>query len=91
MRRTLAPSVVLILAAMAAHSPVAAQLARQASVSECKGLNEGACAGNQRCSWVKAFKTKKGRDVAAFCRKRPERREAAQAKPAVAQAQSGVQ
>jgi hypothetical protein len=50
--------------------------------SECKGLEQSACAGRERCSWVKAHKRIKGKEVAAFCRKKPERRKAVEAKAA---------
>jgi hypothetical protein len=82
----------LILTVFSSLAPVMAQQVQKASVSECKGLDQTSCAGKERCSWVKSFKTKKGREVSAFCRKKPERKQAAQAaKPAVAQAQAGVQ
>ncbi len=45
-----------------------------AASSECKGLEKTACDGNKRCSWVNSYKTSKGKDVAAFCRKKPERK-----------------
>jgi hypothetical protein len=45
----------------------------RAADSACKGLAQDAC-GTQGCSWVKAYKTTKGKDVAAFCRKKPERK-----------------
>ena len=64
-------------------------MAAEAAVSECKGLEQSACASNQRCSWVKAYKTTKGRDVAAFCRKKPERKASTEAKAASGGSQSG--
>jgi hypothetical protein len=45
----------------------------QAADSACKGLAEDSCK-TQGCSWVKAYKTTKGKDVSAFCRKKPERK-----------------
>lgn len=47
--------------------------------TECKGLEQPACATNEGCSWVKAYKTSKGKDVSAFCRKKPERKKATEA------------
>jgi hypothetical protein len=44
--------------------------------AQCKGLEQSVCASRQGCSWVKAYKTSKGREVAAFCRKKPERKKA---------------
>jgi hypothetical protein len=42
----------------------------RAADSACKGLAQDAC-GTQGCSWVKAHKRSKGKEVAAFCRKKP--------------------
>lgn len=51
----------------------------QSAGSECKGLEKPACQGNDRCSWVNAYKTSKGSEVSAFCRKKPERKKSSQA------------
>ena len=45
----------------------------QAAESACKGLGQEPCQA-QGCSWVKSYKTTKGKEVAAFCRKKPERK-----------------
>jgi hypothetical protein len=45
----------------------------RAGDSPCKGLVQEPCQ-TQGCSWVKSYKTSKGKDVAAFCRKKPERK-----------------
>jgi hypothetical protein len=45
----------------------------QAAESPCKGLGQEPCQA-QGCSWVKSYKTTKGKDIAAFCRKKPERK-----------------
>lgn len=45
----------------------------RAAESLCKGLGQEPCQ-TQGCSWVKSYKTSKGKDVAAFCRKKPERK-----------------
>lgn len=45
----------------------------RAADSPCKGLAQDNCS-TQGCSWVKSYKTAKGRDVSAFCRKKPERK-----------------
>jgi len=42
----------------------------RAAESACKGLANNACSGNSACSWVKAYKTKKGKEIAGFCRKK---------------------
>ncbi|WP_125461871.1 MULTISPECIES: hypothetical protein [Rhodomicrobium] len=62
-------SAVLALAAMALSAPNA-----HAAASPCKGLAQQGCESKGACSWVKAYKTTKGRDVSAFCRKKPERK-----------------
>ena len=41
------------------------------AASPCKGLAEAACGANTGCSWIKATKTKKGKDVKAYCRLKP--------------------
>jgi hypothetical protein len=58
------------LVAMALTAPASA-----ATPSPCKGLDQTTCQGNKICSWVRAHKTSKGRDVSAFCRKKPEKKE----------------
>lgn len=44
-----------------------------AEESPCKRLTQEPCQA-KGCSWVKSYKTTKGREVAAFCRKKPERK-----------------
>ena len=39
--------------------------------SPCRGLAETACGANAGCSWIKATKTKRGKDVKAYCRLKP--------------------
>ena len=51
----------------------AASAGSRAAESPCKRLGQEPCQA-QGCSWVKAYKTTKGKDVAAFCRKKPERK-----------------
>jgi hypothetical protein len=41
------------------------------AASPCKGLAEAACTGNTACSWIKATKTKAGKDRKAYCRLKP--------------------
>ena len=43
------------------------------AASECKGLEKQPCESKESCSWVRAYKTSKGREVSAFCRKKPGR------------------
>jgi hypothetical protein len=42
----------------------------RAADAACKGLATEACSGNGSCSWVKPYKTKKGKEIAGFCRKK---------------------
>ena len=63
---------ILAMVAMAMSAPNA-----RAADSPCKGLEQTGCEAKGGCSWVKAYKTTKGRDVSAFCRKKPERKDAA--------------
>ena len=51
----------------------AASVKSQAAESPCKRLAQEPCQA-QGCSWVKSYKTAKGKEVAAFCRKKPERK-----------------
>lgn len=39
--------------------------------SPCKGLSEGACSANSKCTWVGAYKQKDGDQVKAYCRAKP--------------------
>jgi len=57
---------------------VAASVSSQAAESACKRLGQEPCQA-QGCSWVKSYKTTKGKDIAAFCRKKPERSKATSA------------
>jgi hypothetical protein len=41
------------------------------AASPCQGLAEAACAANTACSWIKATKTKAGKDRKAYCRLKP--------------------
>lgn len=61
-----------VLVAMALTAP---ERGSAAAASPCKGLDQTTCQGNKICSWVRAHKTAKGRDVSAFCRKKPEKKE----------------
>jgi hypothetical protein len=51
----------------------AASVRSQAADSPCKGLGQEPCQA-QGCSWVKSHKRAGGKDIAAFCRKKPERK-----------------
>jgi hypothetical protein len=62
-------------AALVAMALIAPEHVSAAAVSPCKGLDQTTCQGNKICSWVRAHKTSKGRDVSAFCRKKPEKKE----------------
>jgi len=63
-RHPLTPLVAASLLAMALMSnPVMA--------ASCKGMSKSACSSSNSCSWVKAYKTKKGNTVDAHCRAKP--------------------
>ncbi len=34
----------------------------------CKGLQQDACGGDNSCSWIKSYTTKKGKTINAYCR-----------------------
>ncbi len=44
-----------------------------------QGFGKAGLRDNGGCSWVKSYKTAKGREVSAFCRKKPERKKSTQA------------
>ena len=53
-----------------------------APVNACKGLAEPDCGGKTaECSWIKAYATKAGKQVAGYCKSKPQPR-AAKAAPA---------
>ena len=56
--------------------------ASAAQDSECKGLEQQQCASIATCSWVRSYKTSKGTEVNAFCRRKPVRKQTTQAAPA---------
>lgn len=68
-------SLKLLTAALAVGGMLAAvtSVGSQAAESPCKRLAQEPCQA-KGCSWVKSYKTTKGKDVAAFCRKKPERK-----------------
>ena len=72
------PTFFLLLAGMAVG--LAATPSLQAAETACKGLATDACSGNTGCSWVKPHKTKKGKDIAGFCRKKASRQPTAPGK-----------
>jgi hypothetical protein len=53
-----------------------AAMPAHAAETVCKGLATQVCSGNAACSWVKPYKTKKGKDIAGFCRKKVTRKPA---------------
>ena len=59
-----------------------------AAVNACRGLAEPDCGAKaEECSYVKAYKTKAGKQVAGYCKSKPKPRAAkAAAKPATAPA-----
>ena len=42
--------------------------ANAATASQCKGLENSACASDNACSWVESYERKDGIKVNAFCR-----------------------
>ncbi len=75
MRFSMRVTVALVMAGIALPIPGSAF----AAASECKGLDKSGCDGQSGCSWVKSYKTAKGKQVSAFCRKKPERKKSTQA------------
>jgi hypothetical protein len=51
---------VLAVAALVLSTPIFAKA--------CKGMSSSSCSKSTSCSWVKAYKTKSGSTVAAYCR-----------------------
>ncbi len=60
-------------------------LAVQAA-SECKGLDQTACSANPGCSWVSGYKRQDGKEVAAYCKSKGERKTGEEAAAAPAKA-----
>jgi hypothetical protein len=60
-------------------------LAVQAA-SECKGLDQTACGANPVCSWVSGYVRKDGKEVAAYCKSKGERKTGEEAAAAPTQA-----
>lgn len=52
---------------------------KAAETNNCKGVEQTACQANDTCSWVRAYKTKSGKQVSAFCRKKPGKKSASAA------------
>jgi hypothetical protein len=61
--------VVLLVLAMTGGAPFL-----NAAESTCKGLVNDVCSKNTVCSWVDPYKTKKGKEIAGFCRKKAVRK-----------------
>jgi hypothetical protein len=60
-------------------------LAVQAA-SECKGLDQTACGANPGCSWISGYARKDGKEVAAYCKSKGERKTGEEAAAAPAKA-----
>lgn len=52
------------------------------AASDCKGLEETACAGNPACTWNKGYTRSDGKAVAAHCKAKAGNKAAAEAAPA---------
>lgn len=61
--------VALLVLAMSGGAPFL-----NAAESACKGLANDACSKNTVCSWVDPYKTKKGKEISGFCRKKAVRK-----------------
>ena len=59
-----------LLSAIAAGAVVLMSVGSPAIAADgaCKGLAQAKCEGASSCSWVKGYKTKEGKNVAAYCR-----------------------
>jgi hypothetical protein len=57
--------VALLVLAMTGGAPFL-----HAAEAACKGLANDVCSKNASCSWVDPYKTKKGKEIAGFCRKK---------------------
>lgn len=68
--RTIQFSILALLTVFAASSIPSGHAAEIV----CKELATATCSSNASCSWVKSYKTKKGREVAGFCRKKVARK-----------------
>ena len=53
----------------------------QAAAKACKGMAMSACEADTGCSWVKSYKSKSGKSVAAHCRSKPKKATKMKAKP----------
>ena len=56
------------------------------AASECKGLDQTACGANPVCSWVSGYKRQDGKEVAAYCKSKGERKTVEEAAAAPTQA-----
>ena len=45
--------------------------APQTFASDCKGMEQSACASEASCSWIEGYTRKDGRTVKSFCRAKP--------------------
>lgn len=70
--------VVLTLAIPIGAAPIAAY-AQRSEPTQCKGQDQARCVSLSNCSWVKSYKTVRGTEVSAFCRKKPERKKSTEA------------
>ncbi len=84
MMRTACPAV---MAAVFALSSMTIQAA-----SDCKGLEETACAGNPACTWTKGYTRSDGKAIAAYCKAKAGNKAGAEtaATPAPASATEGT-
>ena len=41
------------------------------AAGSCKGLAQAACGEQASCTWIKSYKTSKGKTVDAYCRNKP--------------------
>ncbi|MFZ1575284.1 MAG: hypothetical protein WAT36_08645, partial [Chromatiaceae bacterium] len=75
------PISILALGALLVLPSLAVQAA-----SECQGLDQTACGVNPGCSWVSGYARKDGKDVAAYCKSKGEKKAGEEAPAAPVQA-----
>lgn len=75
------PISILALGALLVLPSLAVQAA-----SECQGLDQTACGVNPGCSWVSGYVRKDGKDVAAYCKSKGEKKAGEEAPAAPVQA-----
>lgn len=72
---TPAPATPATKAPAAKAVPKKATKPAPATASQCKGLAQPACTAKAaECTWIAAAKTKKGKEIKAYCRSKPKKK-----------------